>query len=121
MMAVATCGFSVSLILFTSAIIATRQQRLHVAFSGSKSQAVIEHGPYRYIRHPFYASYILFWASAAATGQHVAGWAAAAAMMWVYALIAASEEREMLDGPIGVSYAAYISRTGRFLPRLTAL
>jgi protein-S-isoprenylcysteine O-methyltransferase Ste14 len=79
---------------------------------------IVTWGPYRWVRHPFYAAFLLALAGAAALCPHPATLAA-----WLYALVALSltarrEERRLRASPLGASYAAYMGVTGRFLPRL---
>ena len=53
--------FVASLALFLWAAKTSRSKRLRLAFDPESPRSVVRTGPYRYIRHPFYASYILFW------------------------------------------------------------
>jgi len=81
-------------------------------------QQIVTWGPYRWVRHPFYAAFLLALAGAAALCPHPATLAA-----WLYALVALSltarrEEGRLRASPLGASYAAYMRVTGRFLPRL---
>ena len=79
--------------------------------------ALVQHGPYRWIRHPMYSTVLAF--------AIAAGWAAASGGIWlvvlglaavVLAAKAAVEERGMLAAHPG--YAAYRTRTRRFIPWL---
>lgn len=115
---VAAAGLFLSIALFAWAVAATRRSRLHVAFSGARSEAVIAIGPYRYIRHPFYASYMLFWMSGAAATAAILGWIASTTMVIAYCRIAAEEEAQILSSVTGGDYASYMLRAGRFLPRI---
>jgi protein-S-isoprenylcysteine O-methyltransferase Ste14 len=80
---------------------------------------LVTSGPYRYVRHPVYASFTaiaagtsLVFRSYLLVGVAV-GWVAAS-MWWVAA------EEKLLASPqgFGDDYRAYARRTGRFLPRL---
>jgi protein-S-isoprenylcysteine O-methyltransferase Ste14 len=80
---------------------------------------LVTSGPYRYVRHPVYASFTaiaagtsLVFRSYLLVGVAV-GWVAAS-MWWVAA------EEKLLASPqgFGDDYRAYAKRTGRFLPRL---
>ena len=50
-----------AIVLFGWAVLATRQNRPALAFAGERPNHVFRSGPYAYIRHPFYTSYLLFW------------------------------------------------------------
>ena len=81
-------------------------------------QALTEAGPYRRIRHPFYASFLMLLVAAALAAPGVA---TLGALAWGLAAItwtASREERALLASPLGPAYREYSSRTGRFLPRV---
>lgn len=50
-----------ALVLFLLAVRETRATRLTLAYDDDRPTFLVSTGPYRYIRHPFYTSYILFW------------------------------------------------------------
>src|SRR5690606_36209611 len=54
-----------SLWLFHRTIAASREGRLHFAFDAEKPESLVTAGPYRLVRHPFYTSYLIFWAGLA--------------------------------------------------------
>jgi protein-S-isoprenylcysteine O-methyltransferase Ste14 len=75
-------------------------------------------GPYKRVRHPFYASYLLYW-FAGVCATEVWGMDASVIVMGsVYWRAAAQEETEFLQGKGAESYRAYIRKTGRFFPKL---
>lgn len=104
--------------LFVWAIKASRAARLTYVFDGGLPQGLATEGPYRYIRHPFYTSYIAFWS----------GWALATGSIWsfipvlcltVFYLRAASqEEKVLMAAPFAKAYEEYRSRTGFMLPKI---
>jgi protein-S-isoprenylcysteine O-methyltransferase Ste14 len=75
---------------------------------------LVEHGPYRWVRHPMYTSVLLFAAAAACAARGVPGWLAVLALGAVLGWKSVLEERWMLDAHAG--YAAYRARTRRFVP-----
>jgi protein-S-isoprenylcysteine O-methyltransferase Ste14 len=105
------------LALFWFAVAATRGRGLAACFQEQVPAQVVYAGPYRAIRHPFYASYLLTWiAGFAATGW----WPLAVIaifMAGMYAYAARQEERCILSSPLQEEYRDYMNRTGRFLPR----
>jgi len=79
---------------------------------------LITHGVYRSIRHPMYAS-ILLWdvAQGLMLRNWLAGWTALATFALLYAVRAPREERMMCDS-FGDDYRHYMRRTGRLIPRI---
>jgi len=75
---------------------------------------LVQQGPYRWIRHPMYTAVIACGLACAWAGNSFWGWAGVAALVAVLATKATFEERWMLAGHPG--YAAYRTRTWRFLP-----
>ena len=61
--------YAVSLVIFWWTTKVTRDRRLSVAFSADKPHHLLKRGPYRFVRHPFYASYGLFWLAGKKTGK----------------------------------------------------
>jgi protein-S-isoprenylcysteine O-methyltransferase Ste14 len=82
-----------------------------------REAALVTHGPYRWIRHPFYVAMLL---AVIATSLIAANWLLALAGVGVFALLAvraAAEERNLV-ARFGRDYEEYMRRTGRFVPRL---
>jgi protein-S-isoprenylcysteine O-methyltransferase Ste14 len=109
-----------SLALFWAAILASGDGRLPLAFDAEGPRTLVTGGPYRYLRHPFYLSYIVFWS----------GWALATWSVWslpslivlvaIYVAAARGEERLFAASPMAAQYAEYCRRAGFLWPRLTA-
>jgi protein-S-isoprenylcysteine O-methyltransferase Ste14 len=118
---VAEVLFAMSLGIFAWAIQASRRTPPTLAFDDDRPFFLLLDGPYRHVRHPFYLSYMLFWAGTALASPGLASWAAPVAMLAVYAEAAAREERKFAASDLARAYAAYRDRTGMFLPRPTAL
>ena len=107
-----------SIALFWWAIAASKKARLRYAFDREAPSSLVQDGPYAYIRHPFYTSYILFWA----------GWALATWTFWavlplaflvaVYVRAARDEERNFSSTDFAAEYEAYRKRAGLFWPKL---
>lgn len=106
-----------SLVLFWAAIRASRQARLRLAFDEENPDTLVTEGPYRYLRHPFYTSYLIFW-----TGWAIAAWSPWAllpllAIVVVYVVAATGEERKFERTALADDYRAYKQRTGFLWPR----
>lgn len=75
---------------------------------------LVQHGPYRWIRHPMYTSVGCFAAGCAAAASTAPAWGAALVLAAVLAGKAALEERWMAEAH--PSYADYRRRSWRFVP-----
>jgi protein-S-isoprenylcysteine O-methyltransferase Ste14 len=104
--------------LFLWATRTFRGWRPAAIFEPGVSREIVRSGPYTYVRHPFYVSYILFW---------TAGWVASASwitgtsvvLMSVLYVRAAMQEEAWLRGALPFStYDAYRRATGFMIPRV---
>lgn len=82
-----------------------------------KGHTLVTHGVYRSVRHPMYAS-ILLWdvAQGLMLPNWLAGWTALATFALLYVVRAPREERMMCDS-FGEDYREYMRRTGRLVPQ----
>jgi hypothetical protein len=78
---------------------------------------LVTRGVYAHLRHPIYAS-LLLWAAGQPLLLHnwLAGWSGAVAVVLVWLIRVPREEALMLDA-FGEEYERYRARTGRFIPR----
>jgi len=113
--------FTASLVVFAAAILASRATPPTLAFDNDQPSFLLAHGPYRYVRHPFYLAYILFWVGTAVAVHGLAGWAAPVVMTLLYAEAATREERKFANSELATAYAAYRARAGMFWPRPSTL
>lgn len=83
-----------------------------------QQHTLVVHGPYRWIRHPFYDSAALL---SLATSVVAANWFLLVTGIGLFTLlvIRTRTEEQNLVARFGDSYRAYMTRTGRFLPRIT--
>jgi protein-S-isoprenylcysteine O-methyltransferase Ste14 len=107
--------------LFWRAIAASRGGGLRLAFDEAGPRSLVVEGPYRYVRHPFYVSYVIFWA-----GWTLALWSWVALLPFaivvaVYVTAARMEERKFAATPMAASYDAYRASTGFFWPKISNL
>jgi protein-S-isoprenylcysteine O-methyltransferase Ste14 len=81
-----------------------------------EDHALIERGPYRFVRHPVYAGYL-----ALLLGSGVASLNVCLCLVWPVSLlgivIQASSEEQLLRERFGQEYERYVQRTGRLVPR----
>lgn len=108
--------FAVSAGLWGWALATTRATPPTLAFTGDEPCLLLNAGPYRWIRHPFYTAYLLFWTGTAAATQGILGWAAVLILGAVYFVAARHEEGKFARSALAAPYAAYTARTGMFLP-----
>jgi protein-S-isoprenylcysteine O-methyltransferase Ste14 len=78
--------------------------------------ALIESGPYRFIRHPVYAGYLALLLGSGVASLNVCLW-----LLWPVSLlgilIQAASEEQLLRERFGQDYQRYVRRTGRLVPR----
>ena len=99
----------------TAAIVAWSLRSLPLSARGRE---LVTAGPFRYVRHPLYAAFLGgfdFGLALFLDGWVYVAWAVLQYPIWHWNI--AAEER-LMHNEFGGEYAAYCSRTGRFLPRL---
>ena len=82
----------------------------------ARDQTIVQHGPYRFIRHPSYtAAFLMF----IGIGLALCSWISLAILFfahcYLYGRRVAVEERALLD-TLGAPYREYMLRTRRFIP-----
>ncbi len=110
--------FLLSIALFAWTVNATRKTPPTLAFDTDEPSFLLNHGPYSYVRHPFYLSYLLFWTATALASPGILPWAAPLVMLLVYWNAASREERKFAGSNLSAAYSSYRARAGVFLPRL---
>ena len=79
---------------------------------------IVTYGPYGWVRHPFYVSFILLMIGAALIARDAVTLAALPLGLLSLDWTARSEEKKLLASQLGDEYGKYRERTGRFVPRL---
>jgi protein-S-isoprenylcysteine O-methyltransferase Ste14 len=79
---------------------------------------LVTHGPYRWVRHPFYVTAAFLMASVTVL---TANWLIGVSSLVVLVLLAVRtpKEEQMLIERFGQQYRDYMARTGRFFPRMS--
>jgi len=116
--AASTTMMAGALALFWSAVRACRSRPLTAIFSDDLPLHLVAHGPYRHIRHPFYAAYSLFWFAGALASDSLLGMVPPVMMVVIYVRAARQEEAKFARSPIATAYRQYRSSTGFITPRL---
>jgi protein-S-isoprenylcysteine O-methyltransferase Ste14 len=81
-----------------------------------KDHVLVTHGPYRWVRHPFYGSVALFVLAIALMAANwfiLLGGAAVLSLL----VVRTRKEEENLVARFGDAYRVYMDSTGRFFPR----
>ena len=111
----------ISSILFYWSIYTNRKRPLNFAFTEIEKITLISNGPYKYIRHPFYSSYIFAWVGSIVINQNIWLIIPSVIIIFFYYKSATTEEFGFLEGPIKTEYQRYMLLTGRFFPKITPL
>ncbi len=115
---IASSLFALSLALFAWTIKASRKTPPTLAFDNDEPSFLLHQGPYQYVRHPFYLSYLIFWTATAIASPGLVPWAAPAVMLGVYWHAASREEQKFARSSLSIAYDNYRAKAGMFLPRL---
>jgi protein-S-isoprenylcysteine O-methyltransferase Ste14 len=108
-----------SLVLFWAAGNANRTRWLSVAYSSDVPQHLVNCGPYRFIRHPYYASYCLTWLAGAISVAQSRSmvFVTFLLMTLLYVRAAKFEENKYSGSLLADDYQSYKRQTGMFIPR----
>jgi protein-S-isoprenylcysteine O-methyltransferase Ste14 len=108
-------GYLLAYSLFWRAIRVNRSSPLTHAFTPDAPRHLVRGGPYRFIRHPFYAAYSLGW-MAGVVGTQSLALLPTLGMLVIYYLAARAEEQKFMASPFREQYLEYQRSTGMFLP-----
>jgi protein-S-isoprenylcysteine O-methyltransferase Ste14 len=107
---------SIALIFLTLGTHHTRISLWHQ--SNDAPAGLVTSGAYRYIRHPFYTSFLLAFAASDLFFPHPAVVALSLYVLAVLHWTAAAEERKLRASEFGEEYGRYMARSGRFFPQV---
>ncbi len=105
-----------SLCLYEWARHVIRGRRFYLAWSGIVPEALCDKGPYAYIRHPIYVSYILAFLAALVALPSVTTLVAFTFNVLLFTHAALSDERSLLTSALAPEYLRYKRNTGMFFP-----
>jgi protein-S-isoprenylcysteine O-methyltransferase Ste14 len=111
--------YLVAVCLFLAACRVNENRPLSVAFTTDRPDHLVTTGPYRYIRHPFYASYCLTWLAGAVAVPSILLFTMFIAMTALYTWAARFEEEKFLRSSLAPMYLQYRMTTGMFFPLLS--
>jgi protein-S-isoprenylcysteine O-methyltransferase Ste14 len=104
--------------LFWAAVRATVRSPLSWAFSSDRPVHLVVAGPYRFVRHPFYTSYLLAWLAGVVTTAFTPLGISLVVMAYVFWKASEFEEGKFSKSQLADRYAAYKCKTARFIPLL---
>ncbi len=108
--------YCLALAVFWWTVASHRRKPLAACFSQNEQLHLVQHGPYRFVRHPFYCSYLLTWLAGAVATLNLWLGLTFAVMFVLYLIAALNEENKFASSALAEPYARYRSATGRFLP-----
>ena len=91
------------------------RKHLHIGLTDRVPDAVIEAGPYRDLRHPFYLSYLVAFAAVALAMRSRLGTGVLLANTALFVVMALHDERVLARSPLAGAYADYRRRVGVLL------
>lgn len=113
--ALAACIAACALFLWAAKHVS---KSLTLAYSSDEPRLLYSSGPYRFIRHPFYTSYLLGYGGViAACGTGVSMLLGCIAVV-LYTRAARFEEAKFSHSALKSSYDGYKASTGMFFPRI---
>jgi protein-S-isoprenylcysteine O-methyltransferase Ste14 len=97
-------------------VIRSLGQNFSTSLTIQNGQTLVSHGPYRWIRHPMYTSFVLLWCGfGLISANWFIGLTGLLGLMWAIVVRTPKEEQMMIER-FGDEYLAYMKRTGRYLP-----
>jgi protein-S-isoprenylcysteine O-methyltransferase Ste14 len=107
--------------LFNWARTTTLANRITAAFDTDQPAFLVTAGPYRFVRHPFYISYIVCWAGSSLAANSLILWMLCLALSVVYIVAALIEENKFKESALAIDYKRYSENVGFFFPKVLAL
>lgn len=106
--------------LFIWAIKHSSKKKLSLAFDEElKIDGIVVSGPWRYVRHPFYLSYIVFWLACAIGTAHILSIIVLSTLTFIYCYSAIREEGLLKESSHRVDYLRYRETAGFLLPKIS--
>ncbi|MFK7864163.1 MAG: isoprenylcysteine carboxylmethyltransferase family protein [Pseudohongiellaceae bacterium] len=93
---------------------------LDFASSGGKGQ-IITSGAFALVRHPFYLSYIIVWATNSILFNSIYLWVSLIILLGVYFYSARAEESAFAASDFAAEYQAYKARVGMLVPKIVSV
>lgn len=94
-------------------------QKLTPIYSTNPPDFLLNKGPYKYIRHPFYSAYLLNYLGIALGSNNLLSFFIFLGIYFLYLRAAKQEEGKFLSSALCGEYLKYQAATGRFSPKIT--
>jgi protein-S-isoprenylcysteine O-methyltransferase Ste14 len=107
--------------LFNWARTTTLANRITAAFDTDQPAFLVTAGPYRFVRHPFYVSYIVCWAGSSLAANSSILWTFCLVLSASYIAAALMEEKKFKESTLAADYQSYSEKVGFFFPKVLAL
>lgn len=117
----ALCGCFLALAAVTLYELTRRtviDRNFYIALSGEVPGAVCDAGPYRFVRHPFYLSYMLAFLGVAVAFPSLIVSGVCVLNIGLFAYMAFDDERVLGRSPLAADYGSFKRRVGMFVPRI---
>lgn len=108
----------ISTLLFFSCSYLNYKNKLSVCYSKELPEHLVKQGAYKYIRHPFYLSYILNYIAGFMISLNPLGMLSIFTMSILYFHAAKTEEIKFNKSNFSEEYKKYKESTGMFLPKI---
>lgn len=95
-----------------------RENEFSIVFSKDKPKKLVKIGLYRYVRHPFYAIYILCYLSIALVMLDIVSIFLTLLIFVIYYRAASFEELKFHNSILSLDYSEYKKNTGMFFPKI---
>ncbi|MBE7549886.1 MAG: isoprenylcysteine carboxylmethyltransferase family protein [Anaerolineales bacterium] len=108
-------GLAALIILFW--VLRSLGQNFSTTLTLKKDQTLVMQGPYQWVRHPMYTTFVLLWVGyfLISTNWFI-GLTGILGFVWAIVVRTPKEEQMMIER-FGDEYIAYMKRTGPYLPR----
>ncbi|AOX01190.1 hypothetical protein BJP34_18650 [Moorena producens PAL-8-15-08-1] len=110
--------YIISLVLFWWAVKTTKEKPLSLCYSDDLPNHIITTGPYKFLRNPFYTSYLLSVLAGVFVSNQLWLIITVVVMFVPYYQVAREEEAKFLASSFAADYKVYKENTGMFLPKL---
>ena len=110
---------SLSLLIFLWTAWTNRQVKLTPIYSQNEPQHLVQSGPYRFVRHPYYSAYLLSFVGGGILSGTTLSLPVFLLVLHIYVGAADQEEGKFLNSSFAETYRKYRERTGMFFPKLT--
>ncbi len=95
-----------------------RQKKLSLAFSQDLPNHIVTSGPYAWVRHPFYFSYLTCYFTVSYYSLNPYAFVCFVMMFCIYYFASKFEEQKFMQSSLSQEYLQYRSRTPRFFPAI---